>query len=63
MVPQTKLYSQQKGHVLHIEAEEIKALIWNQYGNGVSCSCLESIRVLESTCLLNLILVFLLLQK
>ena len=24
-IPQTKLYSQQKGHILHIEAEEIKA--------------------------------------
>ena len=26
MIPQTKLYSQYKGHILHIEAEEIKAL-------------------------------------
>ena len=39
VIPQTKLYSQQKGHIFLIEAEEVKVFFfWNQCGNGLSCS-------------------------
>ena len=58
VIPQTKLYSQQKGHVLHIEAEEIKAF----FGINVVMGIMFFL-VLETTGILNLILVFLMFQK
>ena len=42
VIPQSKLYSQQKGHVFHIEEEEMKAFFGMTVvmGYGISCSAI-----------------------